>query len=54
MAAGMNITDKRTELHMLTDMSECTGLSSIRDILNESDHWADFNALAITDINSVQ
>ncbi len=52
--AGMIAADKRTELHMLTNMSDYTGLISIRDILNESDPRADLNALAITDINSVQ
>ena len=46
--------ERRTELHMLTEMSEYAGVSGIREILEETEGWDDIAALAITDINSVQ
>ncbi len=45
---------KRTELHLLAEMSDYKGVSGSREILDEVDGWEDIGALAITDINSVQ
>ena len=46
--------DKRTELHMLTNMSDYKGISDIGYILEKAGLRQDICALAITDINSVQ